>query len=153
MAFHKSNKIGLGKPRVVSAQKGQPTVIPAEIDLSVVTLAAGDILGMAPVPGGMELVDAMIDMDQVDSGGTPTWEFEAGFVNSEQDDLIGGYELMATSTSGRSAGGAVVRCDSSGGLRGGASPGERLVGIKVTRAPATQAAGGKIRMTVTCVPT
>ncbi len=150
MAIINSNKIGRGKPRVVSSQKGQPCVVPAEIDLSRVTIGAGDILVMCPVPAGMELVDVVIDMDTVDSGAA--WEFEAGFINSDQDDIVAGYELVATNTGGRGAG-AVVRCDSVGGLRGGASSSERYIGIKVTGAPATQLTTGKIRMSSICVPT
>jgi hypothetical protein len=111
-------------------------------------LALADIIEIGILPGNARIVDAIIDTDDLDTGGSPALTLDVGIMSGTVGDAdtarTVGTELFAASTIGQAGGMART----TKGQRSTPTPLDRSIGVKVAAAPATGATSGKIRLTV-----
>lgn len=110
--------------------------------------AAGDIIELGVLPGNAVPVEAILDVDDLDSNGTPTITLDVGImsgpVGKNDPARTCGNELFVASTVGQAGG--VVRATASSAFRIQKSEDHRSVGVKVAAGPATGAAGKTIAL-------
>lgn len=108
--------------------------IRGEVDIPVAGLLLGDILEMVKLPAGCIPVDFIVDSDDMDANGAPTLAMSVGFTAGTA------AEFRAAGALAQAAG--IQRMDSNLVSRIAADKSvERVVGLKVTTAAATAAAG------------
>jgi len=107
------------------------------------TIGAGDIVEMGVIPAGCRLIDAILDADDLDTGGEPAITLDVGIMSGSfgvsDNTRTCGSEIFAASTVGQAGG--LVRPTAKGAARIAVSGSERAVGIKVAAAAATAAEG------------
>jgi hypothetical protein len=108
--------------------------------ITVASFATTDIFEMFKIPAGMKVLDWTVDVDDLDSNGTPTAAFKVGVLNAGKTDLDTGNAIWKTGLTTAQAGG-VARMDTLTALRAGATTADRVVGIIPTTASATFQAG------------
>lgn len=121
----------------------------ASAPLKGVTLAADDILDIGIIPATSQVVDVIIDSDDLDSNGTPTIAFDVGVLTGNPGETSGrtcGSEFFAASTVAQAGG--VARATAKTAFRVARADTDKSVGVKITAAAATQAASGKIGVSV-----
>lgn len=118
-----------------SAQEG----IPLRAEITPANFLTTSIFEMLTIPKGMQVLDWTVDVDDLDSSGTPAAAFKVGVLNSGKTDLDTGNAVWKTSLTTAQAGG-VARMDTLTAVRAGSSA-ERVVGIIPTTAAATFQAG------------
>lgn len=106
------------------------------------TIAAGDIIELACLPAGHELVDAILDSDDLDTG-TPGIVWDVGVMSgdwqSEDPARTCGNELFAATTISQAGG--VARPTKKEAMRITASGKDRSIGLKLGVVAGTPAAG------------
>lgn len=162
MATYTSVQAGNSRPMPTPDQPGELYSIRGEIDLAtgsatggVITLGANDVLELVRLPVAAKIVDWIIDIDQIDSNGTPTLTASVGFTRDWLNAATGANvtatfaELQAVGAIGRTAGGSVVRptLPASFRLAPVDNTGERYIGLKIGAAAATQV-NGKIGFSI-----
>jgi len=143
MATYKSKAVQSYRPAINSCQAGEVRTVRGEIDLAADVggaLALNDILEMVKLPAEHVPVDCVIDSDDLDSNGTPLISLTGGLTAGTV------AELVAANTVARAGG--VARMDAVAGVRLAATAADRVVGLKVTAAPATGAVTGKVGFTL-----
>lgn len=108
------------------------------------TIAAGDIVELAPIPAGMRVVDMILDTDILDSdGASKTMDIDVGIMSGEfgdnDDTRTCGAEFFDGDTTVRTGG--VARPTLKTAFRTGKTSGHRSIGVKVATVAATEAAG------------
>lgn len=111
-------------------------------------LAANDVIEMGPLPAYSTVVDATLDVDDLDTNGTPTISLDVGIVSGNAGENNGartcGNEFFAADTTARAGG--IARMSKSTGFRIAKTDADRGVGIKLAAGAATLAVGSKIRL-------
>lgn len=102
-------------------------------------LALNDILELACLPAGCELVDAVLAVDDLDSNGTPLIALDVGIMSGAWGENNGsrtcGAEIFAADTTARTGG--VARPSLVGAYRIAATAADRSIGVKIQAAAAT----------------
>lgn len=118
---------------------GGATFLSIDVDFPAVALAANDLIELAEIPAGYQVLDYALVFPDIDSGGAPALAFSLGVENVGGTDL--GAEVWgAAITAGQTN--AIVRAATSAAAQGNASV-DRKVALKVTTAAATYAGAGK----------
>lgn len=113
--------------------------------LTAPMLALAQITEIAKIPADCRVVDIVLDSDDLDTDGAPLLAFDVGILSGDFGDVdLGGArtmgaEFFAASQLGRAGGVAFPSLASA--YRTANSDKERGVGIKITAAAATAAAG------------
>lgn len=126
------------KTPISVSQAGQTVCATGEYEAPD-SLAVNDIIALCHLPAGHEPVDFMLQADDLDTNGTPTIVLSVGVLNAGMTDLVASTNFLASSTVAQAGG--VARADQIAGLQLGASNTDRVIGVKVTTAAATKAAG------------
>jgi hypothetical protein len=113
--------------------------IPLRAEIAVTSFATTDIYEMLKIPKGHLVVDWTVDVDDLDSNGSPAAVFKVGVLNSGKTDLDTGNAIWKAGLTTAQAGG-IARMDTLTAIRAGSSA-DRVVGIIPTTASATVAAG------------
>lgn len=100
--------------------------------------SVNDILAIAKVPVGVDIIDWYVVSEDADSNGAPTLEFTVGSLNAGLTDIATAYK--ATVAVGET--GAIDRAATAAAFAEG-SAAERAIGLKFTTAAATYATGKK----------
>lgn len=112
------------------------------------------IVEMGPLPADCDLVDVILDVDDLDSGGSPSFTLDCGIMDGEVGELLDDsgdartVDATILSAVNTAEAGGVVRPTLASAFRIARSDVDRSIGIKVHAAPAT-AAAGTIGLTVT----
>lgn len=118
--------------------------------LKGVTLQAGDIIDMGPLPANYTVMGMTIDTDDLDSNGTPALAFDVGIMSGRVGDTASartcGAEFFSGSTIAQTGG--VERTSLKTAFRVVPTGADRSIGLKVTAAAATQATSGKLAINV-----
>lgn len=130
MADYKSEAAESRRPSVTVTGAGQATINHGVFTVAT-ALALNDTVALCKLPAGHIPVDFVMDVDDLDTDGTPAIVVDVGVIGGDVDALISG------STVGQAGG--VARMDQVAGRRLTPSDSDQLVGITVTTAPATGA--------------
>ena len=127
------------QPSISPDAAGEVYAVRGEIDLAA-ALALNDVIEMVKLPADCVPVDFAIDTDDLDTGVTPELAMAVGFTAGTN------AEFRAAAAVGQAAG--LVRMDSVLAPRIAPTTADRVVGLKVTTAPATGATTGTIGFTL-----
>ena len=126
-----------------------------ELDLAAaplkgVTLADGDIIDLGPIPANTRVIDVIIDSDDLDSNASPEIVFDVGVMSGTVGDTVSARTCGAEFFSGSdlAQAGGVARMSLKTGFRVAPVAKDVSIGLKVTAAPATQPASGKLAVNV-----
>ncbi|CAH0532137.1 hypothetical protein UAM5_00020 [Ralstonia phage UAM5] len=124
-------------------------VVACRFDITLTkALAAGDIVELGVLPGNGVPVDAILESDDLDTGGAPAIALDVGIMSGPVGKLDAartcGNELFAASTVGRAGG--VERMTAVTGFRIQKSEDHRSIGVKVATAPQVGAVTGKLAL-------
>jgi hypothetical protein len=127
------------------AGAGEVVSYRAIIALATADQTLNNIIEMGPLPAGCELVDAILDSDDIDSG--TSVKFDVGLMNGDfgaLKDADGnartcGAEILSAVTTGQAGG--VVRPTLATAFRIARSDVDRGIGLKINTAPGTPVAG------------
>lgn len=139
MATLTSNTAKNSRPAISGAGADDLIAVRGEYSLAA-ALALNDLIELVKLPAGHVPVDFVADTDDLDTGATPTLAMSFGFTAGTGD------ELRAAGAFGQAAG--IQRADSVLPFRIAPTNADRIVGAKVTTAPATGATTGKIGFTL-----
>lgn len=107
------------------------------------TAGAGDIIELGVVPASARVLDAVLDVDALDTHENKTIALDVGImsgdVGSDDGDRTCGAELFDGVTTAQAGG--VVRPTTVNAFRTSASGADRSIGVKIATAAATGAAG------------
>lgn len=101
-----------------------------------------DIFEIASLPGGARLVDFMLDVTDMDTGGAPSAIFKLGVMSGvvgSGDNARTCNDALAAGLNTAQAGGFVRAAKGLSGI--GVTDAARGIGLQFTTAPATRAAG------------
>lgn len=126
----------VNKIPITSSQAGEVIADMGQIEVPD-TLALGDIVKLNHLPAEHEIVDFMLQSDDLDEAAALV--MSVGVVNADGDDLVANTNLVSLSTVGQAGG--VARAAVALGLQLAASNTDRVIGVKVTTAAGTPAAG------------
>lgn len=119
-----------------------------EIALPAAPLAVGDIIELGILPAYNTITDATLVADDLDTGGSATMAFDVGVMSGDVGDKVSvrtsGAQLFAASNVGQAGG--VARTTLATAFTIAATDKDRSIGVKITAAAATQAAGAKLRL-------
>lgn len=126
------------------------------IDVTAAQLVVGNIFDIGILPAGHAVTDFQLACDDLDSNGTPTLAVDVGIMSGTPGDVISartsGNELIAGSAAAQAA--SLVRMSSQNPVKLIAVGFDRSIGVKVTVAPATAAAGRlRLRVLMHCADT
>jgi len=138
MATLTANAATAQQPSISPDAAGEVYAVRGEIALAA-ALALNDVIEMVKLPADCVPVDFIIDTDDLDSGATPALAMAVGFTAGTN------AEFRAAAV-GQAAG--LVRMDSVLAPRIAPTTADRVVGLKVTTAPATGATTGTIGFTL-----
>lgn len=128
---------------------GETVSYRAEISLATADETLAQIIEMGPLPAGCELVDAILDSDDLDTGAEPAVTIDVGVMSGDFGVVDGartcGAEIISAATVGQAGG--VVRPTLATAFRIARSDVDRGIGVKLHAAPAT-AGAGKIGLTL-----
>lgn len=136
MATFTENKIAQGQPPISGGQAGMVVCNKGEYEVPA-TLAGDDIVKLAVLPAGHELVDVILESGDLDEA--TALVVSVGVVNSDGDDLVASTNCITSSTVGQAGG--VARADTVAGLALPASSSDRILGVKVNTVAGTPAVG------------
>jgi len=139
-----TQQAGNSQPAISTSESGETVAVRGVFDLAVDGIGAlviNDVINMVKLPAGHVIVDCIVDTDDLDTNGTPTIVFSAGLTS-------GGTNAELISLSSQMKTGGVARMDQTAGVRLAATDADRNIGIKVTTAPATGTATGKVGLTL-----
>jgi len=121
-----------------SSQAGQPVIAKARLQYAA-NHAAGDVIRLCKWPAGHVLVDAYLEIDDLDSNGSPELDLDIGMVDDQgttddpdciiENTLVGGVA------------GGIVRMNSKAAMRIAAVDYDRHIAATVVTDAATLAAG------------
>lgn len=119
-----------------------------EVKLPAAALVANDIIELGILPAYNTITDAILVADDLDTGGSPALAFDVGIMSGEVGDKDSvrtcGAEVFAASNVGQAGG--VARTTLASAFTIASTDKDRSVGVKITTAAATQAAGAKLRL-------
>ena len=130
-----------GKRNLPQPYDGIASEVPFKFVLPAI-LSVGDILAIATIPAGVQIVDYKVVATQLDSNGVPTLAHSIGVENAAKTDLATVFEaglIFGRTTSGSVSRGTV----SVPGLDTTALTADRVIALKTTTAAATAALAGK----------
>lgn len=112
------------------------------------TLADGDFAVLGVLPAGHILVDAYVDVDDLDTHGTPEIVFSAGVLDDgeEPTEIVENKAIMTLLTTAQAGG--IGRADEKVIYRFPVALTDTYFGVEITTTAATAAASGKIGMTL-----
>lgn len=114
--------------------------------------SVGDIFELAPIPANCRVADMVLDTSDLDTNGAPAMVLDVGIMSGAWSDTdqarTCGAEFFSASNLAQSGG--VARPSIASAYRTGFTDTDRSIGVKVTTAAATFAAGF-IGLTVTVV--
>ena len=118
--------------------------------LKGITLQAGDIIDLGPLPANYTVMDVVIDCDDLDTNGTPALAFDVGIMSGTPGDTVSartcGAEFFSGATIAQTGG--VARTTLKTAFRVVPTGADRSIGLKVTTAAATQPTTGKLAVNV-----
>lgn len=119
-----------------------------EVKLPAAALVANDIIELGILPAYNTITDAILVCDDLDTGGSAALAFDVGIMSGEVGDKDSvrtcGAEVFAASNVGQAGG--VARATLASAFTIATADKDRSVGVKITTAAATQAAGAKLRL-------
>lgn len=119
-----------------------------EIALPAAALAIGDIIELGILPAYNSVTDAILVSADLDTGGSPAIAFDVGVMSGDVGDKVSvrtcGAEIFAASNVGQAGG--VARTTLASAFTIEPADKDRSIGVKITAAAATQAAGAKLRL-------
>lgn len=134
---------------VAPANAGELVSTRAEFTFTAGQLTLNQIVEMAPLPAGCDLVDAILDSDDLDDDGTPAITLDVGIMSGDAgvdaNDRTCGDEIFDGSTVAQAGG--VVRPTAAKAFRIARSNVDRGIGLKVATAP-DSAVAGKVGLTI-----
>jgi len=139
MATLTANAATAQQPSISPDAAGEVYAVRGEIALAA-ALALNDVIEMVKLPADCVPVDFAIDTDDLDTSATPALAMAVGFTAGTN------AEFRAAAAVGQAAG--LVRMDSVLAPRIAPTAADRVVGLKVTTAPATGATTGTIGFTL-----
>ena len=137
--------VASGKKNVPQPYNALITKVPVDVTLPAVALVVGDIITLANIPPGVQLIDFDVFAPQLDSNGAPTLAFAIGEENAGGTDLATVYETGLTF--GRTANGSISRALTAVAANAARTSGRRI-SLKVTAAAATSASANKVFTTL-----
>ena len=137
--------VASGKKNVPQPYDALITKVPVDVTLPAVALVVGDIITLADIPPGVQLIDFDVFAPQLDSNGAPTLAFAIGEENAGGTDLATVYETGLTF--GRTANGSISRALTAVAANA-ARTSDRRISLKVTAAAATFASANKVFTTL-----
>lgn len=131
---------------------GEIVAVRYEIDVPVAVID-GDIIEFGILPAYARFVDAVLDADDLDTGGSPALTLDVGIMSGEVGEALNpdgsartcGNELFEASTAGQT--GTTARMTKRAGFRVVPVGQDRSIGLKIVTDAAT-AAPGKVGLTV-----
>lgn len=129
-----------GKVPSPIAMGQEAPVLRTKLTLTAGQVSTSNVYEMAIIPPGYSVVDWAVDVDDLDSNGSPALVFKVGILNSGKTDLDSAPNIWATGATTGQAGG-VLRMTTTAAIRCGSSTSERVVGIIPTTGAGTAAAG------------
>lgn len=143
MAFTNSNDYLDGRKPVVFPSGSEVVAVRFPISLAAADLDANDIGRVGILPAGCVPVGLLVDSDDLDTG-TPAVVLSVGVLNAAETDLstadADGGAAWGTGLTVAQAGGQ-VQVTSKALSRVTPTQTDRMIGLKVTTAPATKAPG------------
>lgn len=144
MPFANSNDFLTGRLSSVTPSASEDVTVRGQIDLLTGDLTVNNTGGVVILPAGCVPVRLVVDSTDLDANATPTIALAAGVVNAAGTDLssaaVDGGAPWATGILAARTGGAEAPV-SLAMARVQPSTADRIVGLKVTSAPATPQAG------------
>ncbi|CAB3972334.1 MULTISPECIES: hypothetical protein [Burkholderia] len=126
-----------------------------EYALPAAGLQVGDIIELGVLPADHSVSDAVLVADKLDTGGAPALAFDVGIMSGDVGDKVSartcGAELFSASNVGQAGG--VARTTLASAFTIAPVGNHRSIGVKITAAAQTQAAGFKLRLMLTYRPT
>lgn len=130
----KSTQSQAARPAPSLSQAGQAVAIRGFFALTAATVL-NDTFQLVKLPANMVLEDLILDLDIVDSNGTPTAVLQVGVLNAAGTALLG--PVLVATTAAQSAAGGSFRPTTLAAVRLTAKPYDRLLGVLTQTAPAT----------------
>lgn len=144
MSFTNTNDYLVGRKPVVTPSASEDVTVRGSINLLTGDLTLNNTGGVMILPAGCVPVRLVVDSDDLDSGGAPAVVFAVGALNAAGNDLssaaVDGGAAWGTGLTVAQTGGAVTPV-STALMRVLPASADRVVGLKVTTAPATPVAG------------
>jgi hypothetical protein len=135
MAMLESDNVAGKRPAVYPAQAGIVHVSDGTYEITAAQNVDEAVVALCILPVGCIPLDFTVIADDLDTGGTPAIVFDAGGINSAEDDIDQDYISASTVAQG----GGVARATLFPIVAPLAT--EKLFGIHITTAAATAAAG------------
>lgn len=136
-------------PTVTANVAGEVICSQAFIDLTAAQVANGNYFDLCPLPAYHRVVDMVLIPDDLDTNGSPTITLDVGLLTGTVGDAVGdrtiGTEFFSGEIGART--GAIARMSLPGGFKVAATEADRSIGLKVSAAVAT-AAAGRVRVLV-----
>lgn len=132
--------VASGKKSVPQPYDALIAKVPVDYTFPAAALVVGDLITLADIPAGVQLVDFDIFAPQLDSNGSPTLAFSIGVENAGGTDLATVYESGLTF--GRTANGSISRAQTAVPASADRTVARRI-SLKVTTVAATSAVSGK----------
>lgn len=134
MALLKSAESQASRPAVTLSQAGQAVAVRGKYAVAA-NLALNDVIQLVTLPAGAVIEDLVLDIDPLDTNGTPTTVLQVGVLNSAGTGISGPVLLATTGAQSKAAG--VLRAVLEDALRVEPSPVQRQIGALVQTAAAT----------------
>ena len=140
--------------RTLAQQGVRPLVLPDDAELCSVCadiswpdagagIAISDVVQIADIPAGVELVDWTFVSDDIDSHGTPTVAFTLGSLNAGKTAISTAYTAAGGITAGQAGGQNVPSGATAAACFTEGRSAARTIGLVATAATATAALAGK----------
>ncbi len=134
---------------VVADCAGDTVVQDFFFDITAAQLVLNDIIDIGPLPAYHTVSDAMLIVDDLDTGGSPAVALDVGIMSGTVGDTVSartvGAELFSADTTARTGG--MTRMSLKTGVLIKPTEADRSIGVKIQAAAAT-AAAGRIRVRV-----
>lgn len=130
------------RPAISSSEAGEHIAQTGVYDLTA-ALVVNDTIDMCKLPAGMVVDDLIVSTDDLDTGGSPAVVLDIGLY-----DDVGATSSQTAFITGTTIGqaGGVARLTNAAGRKIAPVDYDRYIRVKVTTAPATGAASGKIKV-------
>ena len=123
------------------------------IDLTAAQVVNGNFFDVGILPANHTVVDMVLISDDLDTNGTPTITLDVGLLSGTPGDATSnrtiGAEFFSADVGART--GAISRMSLPGGFRVQPVGYDRSIGVKISAAAAT-AAAGRVRLLVSMAP-
>ncbi len=120
------------------------------VDLAVGDLLLNNVIDLGVLPGGHTVTNAFLIADDLDTGGSPAITVDIGLMTGTPGDSVSvrtvGAEMFSAANAAQT-GAAPVQMSLKSGYTIMANQADRSIGVKISAAPAT-AAAGRLRVRV-----